>query len=205
MSPYISRRSVQIFKTIWARKAIKLRSLIFLRFVDCSLVLSSKAQVDADSTQVCKTRTCVRTCEGWPNGFASSLVSSRKPQNMINCTHIQLTCDQLNGEKLASTCVQIWARPKSTHAKRDLRVRLARALACYQDTNSDPNCFAARITNSFSCCRHDVLQRTTWGTGWQNFFLNEIRCQSWGYDVVLKFEKITTGKKVKSVKAHFII
>ena len=23
------------------------------------------------STQVCKTRTCVRTCDGWPNGFAS--------------------------------------------------------------------------------------------------------------------------------------
>ena len=30
------------------------------------------------STQVCKTRTCVRTCDGWPNGFASRLASSRK-------------------------------------------------------------------------------------------------------------------------------
>ena len=32
------------------------------------------------SPQVCKTRSCVRTCEGWPNRFASRLASSRKSQ-----------------------------------------------------------------------------------------------------------------------------
>ena len=31
------------------------------------------------STQACKTRTCVRTCEGWPNGFARRLASRKKP------------------------------------------------------------------------------------------------------------------------------
>ena len=106
---------------------------------------------------MCKTRTCVRTCDGWPNGFASRLTSSRNLQKVVSFTHIPLTCDQLastsdgrpNGEKLASTGERIWAPPKSTQliasprewvAKRngverksknsvDLRVRLARALA----------------------------------------------------------------------------
>ena len=108
------------------------------------------------STQVCRTRTCVRTCDGRPNGFASRLASSRKSQKVVNFTHTQLTCDQLvstcvgwpSGEILASTCVRIWTRPKPTlvnasqrkwMAKRngsrklaltcaDLRVRLASAL-----------------------------------------------------------------------------
>ena len=59
------------------------------------------------------------TCVGWPNGIASRLASSCKSQNFM---HIQMTCDQLvstcakwpNGEKLASTCVRNWTRPKST-------------------------------------------------------------------------------------------
>ena len=70
------------------------------------------------STQVCKTRTCVRTFDGRPNVFASS----RKSQKVVNFTRIQLTCDRLvstcdgrpNGEKRASTCLQIWARPNPT-------------------------------------------------------------------------------------------
>ena len=59
--------------------------------------------------RVCKIRTCVRTCDGWPNGFASRLASSRKSQTVVNLTHIQLTRDQFvltcvgwpNGERLA--------------------------------------------------------------------------------------------------------
>ena len=31
------------------------------------------------SRQVCKTRTCLRTCEGWPSGFTSRLASGKKP------------------------------------------------------------------------------------------------------------------------------
>ena len=31
------------------------------------------------STQVCKTRTCVQTCEVWPNEFASRLASRKRP------------------------------------------------------------------------------------------------------------------------------
>ena len=74
----------------------------------------------------------------WPNGLASqrkfakpelayglamggqtdSQVHAKK---VVNFRHIELTCDQLvsscvgwpNGEKLASTCIRIWARPKS--------------------------------------------------------------------------------------------
>ena len=40
----------------------------------------------------------------------------RKSQKVVNFELIQLNCDQRwpNGEKLASTCVRIWARPKST-------------------------------------------------------------------------------------------
>ena len=97
----------------------------------------------------------------WPNGFASRgknrfacrLASSRKSQNGVHFTRIQMNYDQLvstcfgwpNGEKLASICVRIWAWPKSTQVvgqtKRksnaswkleltciELRVRLARAL-----------------------------------------------------------------------------
>ena len=44
------------------------------------------------STHVYKTGTCVRTYEGWPNGFASRLESSRKSQKVVNSMHIQLTC-----------------------------------------------------------------------------------------------------------------
>ena len=80
----------------------------------------------------------------WPNVFTSRC----KSQNVVNFTHIQLTCDHLvstcvgwpNGEKFASTCVRICARPKSTQVGGqgetqverkwktcvDLRVRLAR-------------------------------------------------------------------------------
>ena len=47
------------------------------------------------STEIWKTRTCVRTCDGWPNGFANRLASSRKSQKVVNFAHIQLTCDQL--------------------------------------------------------------------------------------------------------------
>ena len=65
--------------------------------------------------QVCKTRTCIRTCEGWPNGFASRLGSSRKSQKVVNSTHIQMTYNQLvstcvgwpNDEKLAWICTRI--------------------------------------------------------------------------------------------------
>ena len=35
------------------------------------------------STQVCKTRTCVQTCHGWPNRFTSPLESSHKSQKVV--------------------------------------------------------------------------------------------------------------------------
>ena len=41
-----------------------------------SALYLSPGQMD---TQVCKTRTCVWTCEGWPNGFVSRLASRTKP------------------------------------------------------------------------------------------------------------------------------
>ena len=54
------------------------------------------------TTQVkssCKTRTCVRTCDGWPNGIARWLASPPKSHKVINFTHIQMTCN-----RLVSTC-----------------------------------------------------------------------------------------------------
>ena len=64
--------------------------------------------------QVCKTSTCIRTCEGWPNRFASWLACSQKDANF---THIQMTVLTYvgwpNNEKRISTCVWIWARSKS--------------------------------------------------------------------------------------------
>ena len=44
-----------------------------------TIMLKALAKRTRKSTQVCKTRTCVRTCEGWPNGFASRLASRKKP------------------------------------------------------------------------------------------------------------------------------
>ena len=63
---------------------------------------------------------CVKTCDGWPNGFASPLTSPLKSHKAVNVTYTE-TCDQLvltcagwpNSEKILSTCIQIWARPKS--------------------------------------------------------------------------------------------
>ena len=67
------------------------------------------AKRNRKSTQVCKTRTCERT-----RMSACRLASSRKSQNVVHFTRIQMNYDQL-----ASTCVRVWARSKSTrvHAR----------------------------------------------------------------------------------------
>ena len=82
------------------------------------------------------------SCDGWPNGIAHRLASSWKSQNVVSFTHVQLTWDQLvstragwpNGEKLASICVRIWARPKSTQVggqtKRKMNANRKLALTC---------------------------------------------------------------------------
>ena len=74
-------------------------------------------------TQVSKTRTCVGTCRGCPNGWASEPVNSHKLQIVVNFTHIIcMTCvGWPNGEKLTSTCVQIWAQSKSMQAIKSQR------------------------------------------------------------------------------------
>ena len=60
-------------------------------------VLAKRAR---KSTQVCKTRTCVRTCDGLQtDSQVSRLASSHKSEIVVDCKHIQLTCDQL-----VSTC-----------------------------------------------------------------------------------------------------
>ena len=63
------------------------------------------------TTQVGKTITCVRTCEGRPNGFVSRLPSR-------STIKLRSTCAELrswpNGEKLASISVRIWVRSKTT-------------------------------------------------------------------------------------------
>ena len=46
-------------------------NLIFLLFLSKAL-----AKQTHKSTQVCKTRNCIRTCKGWPNGF--ELASCKK-------------------------------------------------------------------------------------------------------------------------------
>ena len=73
------------------------------------------------STQVCKTRTCARTQLPW---VTKRIASSRKSQS----AHIQFTCNQL-----VSTCVRIWARPKSTQVggqtKRTLNASRRKKLA----------------------------------------------------------------------------
>ena len=57
----------------------------------------SLAKRTRQSTQVWKNRTCVRTCDGWPNRFASRLSSSCISRKVVNFTHIsiQMACDQL--------------------------------------------------------------------------------------------------------------
>ena len=93
---------------------------------------STNSQVDATHRKFAKPElTCVRTSARWPNGFASR-------RNAYYCDELVSTCAGWpNGKKIASTCVQIWARPKSAQVdesgqtKRkcvDLRVRSARAL-----------------------------------------------------------------------------
>ena len=60
----------------------------------------------------------MRPHEGWPNGLASLLVSRKKPK--LHAYHWLIRfynnrlLDWSNGKILASTCVQIWAQPKST-------------------------------------------------------------------------------------------
>ena len=74
-------------------------------------------------TQVSKTRTCVGTCKGCPNGWASEPVNSHKLQIVVHFTHIIcMTCvGWPNGEKLTSTCVRIWAQSKSMQAIKSQR------------------------------------------------------------------------------------
>ena len=68
------------------------------------------------STQVCKTRTWVRICDGWPNGFVNRLASLRKSQKVADFTHIQLTCDWV--AKRRKTCVDLRTNLSSTKVNR---------------------------------------------------------------------------------------
>ena len=78
---------------------------------------------------------CTWTCDGWPNGFASRLTSSRKSQKVVNSTCIQLTCDQLvlncvgwpNGKKNLSTNLSL-TRVNSSHHKWVAKQNTARML-----------------------------------------------------------------------------
>ena len=82
----------------------------------------SPGQTDNPKLKQVNTSTCIQTCEGWPNGFASQLASSCKSQKAVNFMHIkqQITCDQLvstcagspNGKK---TC--IYLHPNLSPAK----------------------------------------------------------------------------------------
>ena len=86
------------------------------KITDCIRV---SIQIDA-SLQI---RTCVRTCYGWPNGFANRLASSRKSQNgrKFNADTVDLrsTCVDLRWVakrwKLASTCVRMTKVNASQH------------------------------------------------------------------------------------------
>ena len=55
---------------------------------------SPKLASTRESTQVCKTGTCVWTCNGRSNEFTYA------SRNVVNLTHIHLTCHQL-----VSTCI----------------------------------------------------------------------------------------------------
>ena len=70
-----------------------------------------------------KSSASLQNCEWWPNRFASRAHKFTQVGNFFKFhPTILLTCDQLvstcvgwpNGGKLASTCIRIWARPKST-------------------------------------------------------------------------------------------
>ena len=46
--------------------------------VTCLVEFLVPAKQTRKSTQLCKTKACVRTCKGWPNGLGSRLSISRK-------------------------------------------------------------------------------------------------------------------------------
>ena len=91
------------------------------------------------STQVCKPQLAYGLARGGQTDsqVGSQVHANRKKPRTYKWVAIHL-CWVANGEKLASTCVQIWARSKSTQVKAsgwpnetqvacvDLRVRLAR-------------------------------------------------------------------------------
>ena len=55
-----------------------------------------------------QTRTCVRTCEGWPNGFASRLANRFYNKRLITINLCRLVLGAWpNGKKLAPTSVQV--------------------------------------------------------------------------------------------------
>ena len=64
------------------------------------------------STQVCKTRTCVRTCEGWPNGrpnLSSTKVNASPHKSMqVNASGWPNQRKSNASPKLASTCESVW-------------------------------------------------------------------------------------------------
>ena len=90
--------------------------------------------------QVCKTRTCVWTCNGRPNGFASRLASSCKSQKVVNFKHKKFTCNKLvftcvgwpNAENRALNCTWIWTQPKSTQVIASQGTRLVTKLNASQ-------------------------------------------------------------------------
>ena len=71
--------------------------------------------MEASQCNFVKTGTGVRTCDGWPNGFANRLASSRKSQKVIISriySFVSTSVGWPNGEKLASTCAELRTNSK---------------------------------------------------------------------------------------------
>ena len=73
----------------------------------CGVFEKTLAKQNHKSTQVCKTRACTHTCDGWPNRFASQLTSHKKLHT--SCIHVHRSlainlCQLAWGGQMAKTC-----------------------------------------------------------------------------------------------------
>ena len=134
-NPFLSRGSK--FRCLTLCSRLQTNEMVYLNPWPNGLASRCK------STQVSKTRTCVRTCDGWPNGFAIRLASSAKLQKTVNFTHTQMTCDvtvknlrrlatNLSSTKSTQVHASRWPNEMQVEQKlktcADLRIRFASGL-----------------------------------------------------------------------------
>ena len=117
---YESFRNYEIVQRWFIYKNKQATSFCTITF--CQKALAKRTQVDASQRKFEKNTTCLRTCDGWPNGFASRLASlrSRRKSYISRMYSWRSTCVNLHlmakrGKKVNASQRSRWVVKRNTN------------------------------------------------------------------------------------------